>query len=340
MRKFLIALILLLGIYFVFSRFTEMQSVAATLQRGDIRFILAAVLLVFVWFVNIATTYRAAYEIVGEDEKISRLLLLSLSAFSVNVIAPVAGMSGIALFVTDGREHGHSTARITVATALYILFDYAGFLVVLTLGLAVLARRNQLGWAEISASIILVAVALGITALLYLGARSEQALEKVLVTSARVINKVVRVFIRRDYLSTDRAISFANEASEGLSALRKSPSNWIKPLILAINSKAILIVILTMTFLAFRTPFTIGTLIAGFSIGYLFLIVSPTPSGIGMVEGIMTLSLTSLNVPLEAAAIIVMAYRGITFWIPLVAGMIAFRFYSASNKIPAGTPAK
>ncbi len=340
MRKFLIAVALLLGVYFVFSRFAELQSVAETLQKGEINFILAGILLIFVWFVNIAACYRAVYEIVSEDEYISRLLVLALSAFSVNVVAPVAGMSGIALFVSDARERGHSTARITVATALYILFDYAGFLVVLTLGLAVLARRDQLNWAEISASIILVAIALILTGILYLGARSEQALTRVLVGSGKVINKIMHPFIHRDYLSIDRARSFASEASEGLSALKKSPSAWIKPFILAINSKAILIVILTMVFLAFRTPFSIGTLIAGFSVGYLFLIISPTPSGVGVVEGLMTLSLVSLRVPLGNAAIIVMAYRGITFWIPLLAGLITFRVFTPGKSAKADYSAK
>lgn len=338
MRKFLLALVLLLGIFFVFSRFTEFQSVVTTLQRGDINFILAGMLLVFVWFVNIAALYRSVYEIVGVDEKISRLLVLSLSAFFVNVVAPVAGMSGIALFANDGRERGHSPARVTVATALYIIFDYAGFLTVLTLGLGVLARRNQLGWAEISASIILVVVALGLTALLYLGAKSPRTLEFILVNGAKIINRIVRPFIHHDWLSVDRAVSFTAEAAEGLSAMRKSPTGWVKPFILAVNSKTILVIIMTMVFLAFRVPFSIGTIIAGFSIGYLFLIVSPTPSGVGLMEGIMTLSLNSLHVPLEAAAIIVMAFRGITFWLPLLAGMITFRFYSALHKAAASTP--
>jgi uncharacterized protein (TIRG00374 family) len=215
---------------------------------------------------------------------------------------------------------------------MYILFDYVGFLVVLTLGLAVLARRNRLDWPEISASIILVIIALGITVLLYLGAKSGRILGNVLASLASMVNRMARPFIHREYLSLERAHSFAAEAAEGLSALQTRPSYWIKPLILALNNKAILITIMMMTFLAFRQPFTAGTIIAGFSIGYLFLIVSPTPSGIGVVEGIMTLGLTSLRVPFDSAAVIVLAYRGITFWFPLLPGLVAFRFISNENR--------
>jgi uncharacterized protein (TIRG00374 family) len=59
--------------------------------------------------------------------------------------------------------------------------------------------------------------------------------------------------------------------------------------------------------------------------GYLFLIISPTPSGIGIVEGVMTLALRSLGIALEDAAILSLVYRGFTFWVPFFFGMATFR---------------
>jgi uncharacterized protein (TIRG00374 family) len=97
---------------------------------------------------------------------------------------------------------------------------------------------------------------------------------------------------------------------------------------LALSNKLLLVGILLLMFLSFNVTFSIGTLIAGFSIGYLFFVVSPTPSGIGFVEGALTLALVSLYVPVSKAAAVALAYRGITFWIPLLIGMLAFRFVS------------
>ncbi len=68
-----------------------------------------------------------------------------------------------------------------------------------------------------------------------------------------------------------------------------------------------------------------GTIVAGFAIAYLFLIVSPTPSGIGIVEGVMAIALVSLRVNISHAVIITLAYRAVTFWLPLVVGALAFR---------------
>ena len=78
-------------------------------------------------------------------------------------------------------------------------------------------------------------------------------------------------------------------------------------------------------FLAFKVPTTVAVVVAGFSIAYLFVIISPTPAGVGIVEGVMTLALKSLGIPLEAAMVVTLAYRSVTFWFPLLLGMISFR---------------
>jgi len=77
--------------------------------------------------------------------------------------------------------------------------------------------------------------------------------------------------------------------------------------------------------MAFGVPFSIGTIVAGFASAYLFLIVSPTPYGIGVVETLLPLALTSLSVAWEDSVIITLVYRGITFWLPLFLGGLSFR---------------
>jgi uncharacterized membrane protein YbhN (UPF0104 family) len=42
-----------------------------------------------------------------------------------------------------------------------------------------------------------------------------------------------------------------------------------------------------------------------------------------------------MYVPLGDAAVIALAYRGFTFWLPLFFGMVAFRVLSHSPELPA-----
>jgi uncharacterized protein (TIRG00374 family) len=81
-------------------------------------------------------------------------------------------------------------------------------------------------------------------------------------------------------------------------------------------------------------PFSAGTIVGGFAITYLFIIVSPTPAGVGVVEGVMAVALRTLGVDLSQAVIIMLAFRGITFWLLLAVGAIAFRSLGVDMEQP------
>jgi uncharacterized protein (TIRG00374 family) len=328
MRNILFFTLFIFGLVFIFLNFSEVEDILDTLFRGDWRYLLLAVFIQFVWMLNVALSYYFVYKALELKENFLQLLLLVGSAFFLNVIAPTGGMGGIAVFVSEAQKKGYSSARVAIAGVLVVLLDYFAFIAVLVLGLVVLFRRNNLDIVELSASGVLFLVAGVFTLLLYLGMKSANEMGRVLAWLARLVNKVTYPFIKRQYLSEERAYVFAGDASLGLQRLRNSPGKLILPILLGLSNKALLITILFIMFLAFQVPLSPGTLIAGFSIGYLFFIVSPTPAGIGFVEGALTLGLNSLAVPLGRATIIALAFRGITFWIPLFFGMIAFRIVS------------
>jgi glycosyltransferase 2 family protein len=333
MRKFIFALVLLLGVVYVLSRLSDLHAVFLTLQQGKWFFLLPAVLLQAVWLMNVGISYRIIYRILGINEKYNRLLRLASASVFLNVIAPAAGMSGISIFLTDARDRHLPRARVMVAGTLFVLFDYIGFLVVLVAGLAVLARRAILTWPEITASIILAGGVLVLAIIVYLGMRSGKTLGAVLARLSQLVNRLLRPFLHREFLPEVRARSFANDVEAGLQALKSKPLDVARLVFFAVTGKVLLIGVLYMTFLAFNVPLSAGVLVAGFSIGYLFLIVSPTPAGLGFVEGALPLVLNSLYVPLAEATVVVVAYRSVTFWLPLVVGMVSFRTLHRFNAV-------
>jgi glycosyltransferase 2 family protein len=333
MRKLIIAIALMLGVYFIIGKIAELQAIVDTLKRGDLRFIFLALLVELLWLVNQAASYRSIYRLLGIPEDFRNLIVMAAAANFVNVVAPSVGVGGIAVFVSQARRSGYSSARVMAAGVLFVLFEYLGFLIVLALGLVVLVRRNNLTAAELTASTILVIAATAMGVLVYLGVHSSRRLGDLLAWLARQVNRLLKPVLRHDYLSEARAHAFAVDVAAGLYEVRNQRGSLVQPAVLAVSSKILLILILSLMFLAFEVPFTLGVLVAGFSIGYLFLIVSPTPAGIGFVEGALTLALNSLNVPLGAAAVLTAAYRGITFWAPLLGGMLAFRWLSRESAL-------
>jgi uncharacterized protein (TIRG00374 family) len=327
MKRFLYAVVLLLAVAIAITHFAEFEHIADTLRRGLWYWLALALAVEAAYFVNLAAFYRAAFRTVQIEERLPRLLVLALAANFANVATATGGLAGIAVFADDARRHGHAVARVTVGGMLLVLSDYAAFLCVLAAGFLVLLRRNSLTAGDLAAAAILVVAAAGLSLLFALGLQSSNQLERALAAATRSVNRLLRPLLRRDYLAEATAHDFATGAAAAFAALGlQSKGRWLAPFAHGLLGKELLIAVLALVFLAFRQPFTAGTLIAGFSLAYLFLIVSPTPSGVGVVEGVMTLALRSLRVPLGTAAVVTLAYRGITFWLPFISGFFALRW--------------
>lgn len=341
MRKFIVVLILCLGGVLVILSASEIRDIVTGLERANPWFLAMAILLQGIWFVVLGLTFQSLYRLLGLGEQLQRLALVAAASGFVSIVTASAGFGGLALFISDGKKRGLSPGKITVAGALYLLLDEAAFLCVLAVGIFLLVKHKNLSIEEVIASLLLFALACVIALLLYLSYRSSTALGNLLAKMARIVNRILRPFIHREYLSEERAHSFAAEMGEGLGSLPRKPYSLLGPFILSLANKALLMGILTSAFLSFNVPFTPGKIIAGFSIAYLFLIVSPTPSGIGVVEGVMTLALHSLNIEWGDAAVVTLAYRAVTFWLALAFGALAFRalhleqVMKAEDKLPA-----
>lgn len=331
MPKLLIVILALLAIALVIFSFSELEEITATLRQAHPWFLALAVLVEAAWIVVLGSMYRSIYAALGLKESREHMTLLAQASMFVNIVTPSAGIGGLAVFLADARRHGHASGKVTVAGALYLLLDEAAFLCVLAVGILVLFRRGHLGGGEIGASLILLAVACVLAAMLYLAYRSPALLGRALAASARILNRMVRPFIGREWLSEARAHEFAAEASAGLGTLPQKPYNLVRPFLLALANKVLLMGVLVFSFLSFDVAFTVGTIVGGFSMAYLFLIVSPTPLGIGVVEGIMPLALRTLGVDIAQGVIITLSYRGITFWLPLAAGAVALRYLNISR---------
>ena len=338
MRKLVFIIVLFLGATLVYLSFSELGSIVETIQQATMRFIVLAIILQMIWFLVAVLNYKTLYKVLGLEETVGKLILLHASANFVNTIAPTGGAGGMAVFISAASKDGHPAGKVTVASMLFLFVDYVAFLFVLTLGLIVLFRRNQMGATEVGASSVMFIVATVLGFLLYLGSQSGKALGNVLAGMARFVNRVARPFIHREYLSEARAHEFAEEMARDLRSLPERPRSLLVPFAYSLIGKILLMLILMCVFLAFQIPFSAGTIIGGFAISYLFLIVSPTPSGIGIVEGVMPLALSSLRVPLSQGLIVTLAYRGITFWIPLGLGAIAFRMTESRSKKEKAVP--
>ena len=325
MRKILIILFFFVAIGIGILSLGELRLTWRTLGHADIRYMALAILAILCWILNEAAGYRSLYRLMGVREKFKHMVLLSSSTSFINVVAPSGGFGGIAVFVDDAGKRGNPRGLAAAVGALYLFLEYSAFMVMLSMGWVVFFRRNDLNPGELTASFIMIGIVSSLGTLIYIGSHSGEKLGRILGWMAHRINQILWPFIRHEYFHEIAAHEFGVEVAEGLSILRKKQHGIIIPFLFALNSKFLQALILAFTFMAFAVPFSLGTIVAGFASAYLFLIVSPTPYGIGVVETLLPLALASLGVAWEDAVILTLTYRGITFWIPLILGGFSFR---------------
>ena len=323
--RWVIWLSLIIFVWIVLSRFTEIEKMAKTLGEGDWQWVGIAALLQVVYYVVYTGIYQSAFYTVEVESSVTELLPVTFASLFLNVAAPSAGASGAALFVDDAKRRGQSGAKTAVGTLLMLVADFASFTIVLAAGLFYLFLAHDLKTYEITAAIILLALTLGLTALLGLGLWAPEMLRGLLSWVQRMANRVGSWVNRPVLLSDKWAADTFEEFTDAALAIAAHPERLGRTLAIALAAHFIDLLSLAALFRAFHQPLSLGVLVAGYAMGILFWIVSITPQGIGVVEGTMALVFTSLGVPAEHATVIALSFRGITFWLPMFVGFLLLR---------------
>jgi phosphatidylglycerol lysyltransferase len=324
-RRWIFWVLVIIFIWVVISRFSEIKKLAETLIEGQWQWVAAAVVSCFVYYIIYTALYQSAFLTVGVQSRLIELLPITFSSIFMNVAAPIGGASGMALFVDDAARRGQSAARATIGTLLVLVADFSAFLIILVTGLVYLFTHHNLKYYESITAVILLLVIGILTAFLLLGLWRPQWLQNLLTWVQRFANRIARLFKRPDFLGEAWVEKNRAEFTEASIAIAAQPGLLLQTVGIAFTAHLVNLSTLYFLFLAFHQKVHFGVLVAGYAMGILFWIIAITPQGIGVVEGIITLVFTSLGVPIERATVIALAFRGLTFWLPLGIGFILLR---------------
>ncbi|HET6456800.1 MAG TPA: flippase-like domain-containing protein [Armatimonadota bacterium] len=323
-RRWILWLLIIGFVWILVSRHTEIEKLADTLAQGQWQWVLLAILLQIVYYIVYAGLYQSAFYLVEVRRGLFSLLPVLFGSLFINVIAPTAGTAGTALFIDDAARHGQSPARTAAGALLVLITELTAFVLVLVVGMAYLFRQHDLQTYEIVGAVLLMLLIASLSAVLLLGLWWPDLLRRLLTWAESVTNRVKRLLRPRSE-PTHLAAHSAAEFTEAAGAIRQHPRRLIPVFGIALTLHVIDIACLYTLFLAFRQPVMLGPLVAGYSMAILFWVVSITPQGIGVVEGVMALVYTSLGIPSARATIIALAFRGLAFWLPLLIGFIVIR---------------
>ena len=326
-RAILIGLIISFGAI-VASRFVDAAELVDTLRRGQASWVMVALILQLVWLLNQTVLYQSLYKLVRLPATVGHLLPMVVASNFINFAAPSACLGGIALFLDDARQRGLDSGRVMLVNMLFMAFNLTFFVLLLVFGLIMLSIWHDLKLYQIlTAGILLFNFSLLMGSLTIAGVRPK-LLVRLLIFSTRLVNRLGRPLLRRDIFSDKRAILFANEFSRAAATLHQG-RRLARPLFHALLVTLLDMSVLYACLVAFPAggqPISLPMLVAGYSVGVLFMCVSITPQGLGVAEGVMAAAFVSLGIPAGRATVAVLAYRGLSFWLPMLTGFIALRW--------------
>lgn len=321
-RQWVWRFLLVAFIWLIVTRFAEIEKLVLTAMQGQLTWLALAGLFQFIYYSLYSNVFKLAMNLLGVTLPWRVLLPSTFASMFVNVVAPLGGASGVAVFMDQAIRRKQSPARTAAGAMLALISDFTAFSVILITGLAYLFSYNDLRIYEVIAAALLLLLTIIMTSVLLLGLWQPALLRKLLHWLHLRVDSLFARFNKPSPLATDWAENTFNDFVGIGRAIRSNPRGLVKMLLVSFLAYCTDLLSLYMVFRAFTQPVHFGILVAGFSMGILFWVITVTPQGIGLVEGMMALVFTSLGIQANLATVIALTFRGLTFWLPFLFGFI------------------
>jgi len=313
-------LLILAFVVVVFSRFSEIENLVRTLSHGRWTWVAAALFLQALYYLVYTGLYQAAFSVAAVQSRFWDILPVVFAALFVNVSAPVANVGGAALFIDDAVQRGESGSRAAAAVILALATEIGTFILPLLVGLISLSSWRELAFYEIIGALLVLLTAVALAGLLLLGRWGQARLRQFLTAVRRIVNWAVDKLNRPALLSEHWAENNAQEFAGAADALFNHPKHLAYTASIGLLAHGVNMACLYALILAFYQPVGLRALFAGYAMAVTFRIVSITPQGAGVAEGVIALVYASLGAPDAQAVAIALTFRGISIWLPVVIG--------------------
>jgi uncharacterized protein (TIRG00374 family) len=324
-RRILLWILAAVLIWFAVARYAELEKLLRTLSHANWMLVLLATVLECVYHILYSGVYKSAFDVVGVKSRIRELISVHFSCIFINVLAPTGGTAGSLLFVDDASRRGESSSKAAAGVLLTSAADMSSISLLLIPGLYYLYTKGGLTNLQVVGGSIFMLITLVLGGVLLAGVWWPASVSNLIRWFGTLANRISRRILHRDVVSEEWIHKMAADLSGAAEAIGKKPKRLARTLGVALASHLTDMCCLAVLFFAFGEHITFGPLMAGYAVAMVFWIVSPTPQGVGVVEGTMALVYKSLGVPPEKAAVVVLAFRGLSFWLPVLVGFLLFR---------------
>ncbi len=249
-----------------------------------------------------------ALRIFAERVPFSRSIRYSLI---INAVGYFISIGGITPFATQVHVLEHSSIPASKATLCRIVqvIIFSGLFDVILLGGFISVLLNGIDHVYVAPLGALIGFFLCLSGCLFLSIYLKKVRRFIIRVSAGVLNRIARLFQKRELLHREQVALFIGELETGMRGLLKTPRYLFFILLAAVADWFFWIMTMYFSFLSLGIRIHPGVMIVGFAVGQVFGIISMVPGGLGVLEGSMVLAYSALGVPLGTAFGAILIFR-------------------------------
>ncbi|MEO8693304.1 MAG: lysylphosphatidylglycerol synthase transmembrane domain-containing protein [Acidimicrobiales bacterium] len=259
-----------------------------------------------------ASARRVAIATFGVRLTPSRAMLTSAVAQSLNVVAKSGGMAGLAVYRDESRRSGQPTPLVTGGYVLCVVLGDAAFAVTLVGAIAVLVIDGQFTRGDAVAVAVVGAYFAIVATVVVAAARSRSAIRSLHALPARLRRRTP------DHTAAD-------ELFDAIQQIRTRPASVIPVFCLMLLIELVSISMVWICLAAYGQSVGMTVPIVGYGVSVLFSLISVLPAGIGFAEASLGAVLVSFGLAGSVATVIVLTYRILETWLPLLTGVLVAR---------------
>jgi uncharacterized protein (TIRG00374 family) len=281
--------------------------------------------------------YRGLFSAVGNKLQYWRLFRAGLELNFVNHVFPSGGVTGISYWGIRMKDTRITAAKATAVHLTKLVLLFLSFEILVVLGVFSLAVQGHMSSLVLMLAAVIATVLVFLTTGFMFVIGSKERIAGFFTYVTRGLNNLVRFFRPRsqDAISTAKVRALFEDLHENYMVMRRNPRLLRKPFFWALMANAWEIVSIYIVYVAFGEWVNIGAIILAYAVANFAGLVSVLPGGVGVYEGLMTLTLSATGVPSRLSLPVTVMYRILNTIIQLPPG---WYFYHRALNQPKTEP--
>jgi uncharacterized protein (TIRG00374 family) len=323
-KRVLLLVVLGLAIQLILPQITSFQNNLAIVKSLKTWLLGLAVLAQFFGYVGNGFTIKELVKSAHRQFSVMRGVMISLASASIGMVAGGMIASAASIFRWVKASGGGNGGASLSATLPPIILDVVLLGISIIGGIYLFFNKNITEWqvtAFASISLLLLALFVFFSYALKNREKSKMIAYKFVSSGLRLFKKKVNQ--ERINQEFDRLFNAWDSLLAG---------GWKGPFLGSIAYVFFDMLTIYLVFLSTGNTVPIFVLIAGYGLPVLLgKMAFIFPGGIGIIETSMVALYASLGVPSAQATVVVLVYRIISFWVPLILGFMFIPFLSNNN---------